>query len=273
MPETHIIAARPQFTARYSQVSSCEFEEHAHPSYVVATLLQGEFETSIGDSRHNLSAGDTALVNIAQSHSATGRSVEFVSTSISAGLLADVISEVGSVHNDTEIVFRTSVTSDKSLAATSARIAEELKSDRLGRSAMLDSLARQLVINLLRSHLAVRRAPSIELSRVGPVDRRLRLAIEFMHDNYGRELALEEIAAAAFVSEFHFARLFKQIMGVTPHFYLANLRLEQARKLLLETDLPISEIAATVGYQSQSHFTRVFKSITGLTPRIFRQGR
>jgi AraC family transcriptional regulator len=116
----------------------------------------------------------------------------------------------------------------------------------------------------------VRKSAQIELSRVGPVDRRLRRAIEFMHDNYGRELALEEIAAAAYLSEYHFARLFKQITGATPHVYLANLRIEKARRLLIETTLPIIEIAAMVGYQSQSHFSKIFKSVTGITPRAYR---
>jgi len=92
-----------------------------------------------------------------------------------------------------------------------------------------------------------------------------------MHDNFGSEIALEEIAGAAYLSEYHFARLFKQIAGVTPHVYLANLRLDRARKLLAETTLSISEIASTVGYQSQSHFTKVFKSITGVTPRAYRE--
>jgi AraC family transcriptional regulator len=64
--------------------------------------------------------------------------------------------------------------------------------------------------------------------------------------------------------------LFKQITGVTPHVYLANLRLERARKLLVDTQYPVSEIAAMVGYQSQSHFTKIFKSVTGMTPRVFR---
>jgi AraC family transcriptional regulator len=116
----------------------------------------------------------------------------------------------------------------------------------------------------------VRKAAQIELSRAGPVDRRLRRAIEFMHDNYERELALEEIASAAYLSEYHFARLFKQITGVTPHVYLANVRLEHARRLLSETSLSISQIASRVGYQSQSHFTKMFKSVTGVTPRTYR---
>ena len=92
-----------------------------------------------------------------------------------------------------------------------------------------------------------------------------------MHDNCGRELALAEIAAAAYLSEFHFARLFKKIIGSSPHAYLAGLRIERARHLLAETDLPITEVGAQVGYASQSHFTKIFREATGLTPYAFRR--
>jgi AraC family transcriptional regulator len=150
-------------------------------------------------------------------------------------------------------------------------IADEVANERVGRAAMLVTQVRQLAIHLLRNHLTVRKSDHIELSRAGPVDRRLRRAIEFMHDNFSRELALEEIASAAYLSEYHFARLFKHITGVTPHGYLANLRLERARKLLADTALPISEIASMVGYQSQSHFSKMFRSVTGITPRAYRE--
>jgi AraC family transcriptional regulator len=105
---------------------------------------------------------------------------------------------------------------------------------------------------------------------VGIVDRRLRRAIEFMSDNCGRELSLAEIAGAAYLSEFHFARLFKKTTGATPHAYLASLRIERARRLLAESDLPIAEVGAEVGYASQSHFTKIFREATGMTPKAFR---
>jgi AraC family transcriptional regulator len=98
----------------------------------------------------------------------------------------------------------------------------------------------------------------------------LRRAIEFMHDNCGRELSLSEIARAAYLSAFHFARLFKKITGLTPHAYLAGLRIEKARRLLAETDLQITEVGARVGYAGQSHFTKIFREATGLTPKAFR---
>jgi AraC family transcriptional regulator len=163
------------------------------------------------------------------------------------------------------------VTEDEAILRLARSAAAEVADLHAGHEAMLDALARQLVIHLLRQYFMVRQSARIELSRAGPVDRRLRLAIEFMHDNYSRELALEEIASAAYLSEYHFARVFKQITGLTPHSYLANIRLERARKLLTETLLPINQIAAMVGYQSQSHFTKIFKAVTGVTPGAFRE--
>ncbi len=165
----------------------------------------------------------------------------------------------------------TPITDDKNLNAVLKAIQSEISEGAAGWREMIRAQVNQLAVYLLRSHINVQRSDEIELSRVGIVDRRLRRALEFMHDNCGRELSLSEIAAAAYLSEFHFARLFKKITGTTPHAYLASLRIEKARRLLAETDLAISEVGARVGYTSQSHFTKIFREATGLTPRAFRE--
>ncbi|MCA1613515.1 MAG: AraC family transcriptional regulator [Acidobacteria bacterium] len=110
----------------------------------------------------------------------------------------------------------------------------------------------------------------MELSRVGIVDRRVRRAVELMHAHMDRELPLEELAAAAYLSPFHFARLFKKVTGTSPHAYLAALRIGRAQTLFAATDASVTEIAARVGYSSPSHFTKAFRQSTGLTPRAFR---
>jgi AraC family transcriptional regulator len=226
----------------------------------------------IGDCEVQLQTGDVAFTNTGQTHQGEGRDVEFISIAVEPALVSELAAEIGLTRAATEIVFLSRLARDETVIHMARMAVAELAAEEVGHAEMLDAMVRQLVIHLLRSHLTVRKAAQIEISRAGPVDRRLRRAIEFMHDNYSRELALEEIAAAAYLSEYHFARLFKQIMGVTPHVYLANLRLERARKLLTSTSLSISEIAARVGYQSQSHFTKIFKSVTGLTPRLYREG-
>jgi len=239
---------------------------------VVTAILSGGIYVTIGETELELSAGQIAFTNAGQNHSGRGRQAELVSIGIDPAMITEAMAEIGQVYQSTQIAFRSAAGTDDAISAAARLMAAEVSSDKPGQAAMLDALGRQLAVHLLRSHITVSRSASIELSRAGPVDRRLRRAIEFMHDNYSRELNLDEIAAAAYLSEYHFAHLFKRITGLSPHVYLANLRLERARDLLVDTALPISEIAATVGYQSQSHFTKVFKAVTGVTPRAFRVG-
>ncbi len=263
--------SRPGFILRHTASAHALFEPHSHSAYVVTTILSGGMTARIGESEVELGAGDVAFTNTGQTHQAETRGVEFISIAVEPVLVSELAAEIGLTRSATEIVFLSSQAHDPTVVQMSRLAASELAAEEVGHAEMLDAMVRQLVIHLLRSHLTVRKSAQIEISRAGPVDRRLRRAIEFMHDNYSRELSLEEIAAAAYLSEYHFARLFKQIMGVTTHVYLANLRLERARKLLTDTSLSISEIAAMVGYQSQSHFTKIFKSVTGLPPRLYRE--
>lgn len=268
--EIQRFVSRSQFTVRHTAIEFCEFETHTHAAYTVTAVLAGQLTATIGDEMFEVSVDESALTNVGQNHSARAKLVEFLSIGVSPALVNEMVAEIGVTRTTANIVFRQATIADPIITKIAREIAAEVSAEQLGRTAMLDTLVRGLVIHLLRCHLTVRQTDQIELSRAGPVDRRLRRAIEFMHDNFGRELALEEIAAAAYLSEYHFARLFKQITGVTPHVYLANVRLERARKLLADTALPISQIASMVGYQSQSHFSKMFRSVTGITPRAYR---
>jgi AraC-like DNA-binding protein len=69
---------------------------------------------------------------------------------------------------------------------------------------------------------------------------------------------------------YHFAREFKHSVGVTPHCYVLQKRVEQAQDMLARTDLSVAEIALAAGFSDQSHFTRQFRHIVGTTPRDFR---
>ena len=162
------------------------------------------------------------------------------------------------------------VENDARLARLAHELTEELTHAVAGHEAFIAALVEQLTLHLLRHYANVRRAPDVELSRVGLVDRRIRRAVELMHARLAEDVSLDEMAAAAYISPFHFARLFKKLMGATPHAYLASLRAARAQNLLAETDLSVTEIAARVGYASPSHFTKAFRQATGLSPREFR---
>ena len=255
------------FSIEHRTVARSGFELSAQPDFLLIHHLKSQIS--------NLKSGTSFLANpnqVAQLK-LDRRKTELLLVRLKPELLIETATRLRLYQTGAHLLFRSPLepVSDEKLRQTMESIASELSAGSTGWREMIASSVNQLAVYLLREHINVRRSDEIELSRAGLVDRRLRRAVEFMHDNCGRELSLSEIAAAAYLSEFHFARLFKKITGLTPHGFLAGLRIERARRLLAESDLPIVEVGATVGYASQSHFTKVFREATGLTPRAFRQ--
>lgn len=84
-------------------------------------------------------------------------------------------------------------------------------------------------------------------------------------------LDLAQIANAACYAPHHFHRLFKREVGMTPHQYVTFRRLQEARKLLIETDQSITEICFAVGFESLGSFSSLFRRYTGHSPSRFRR--
>ncbi len=100
---------------------------------------------------------------------------------------------------------------------------------------------------------------------------RLKRATDFMMANLAEPIGLADMAAAAGLSRMHFAAQFRVATGLQPHEYLQRRRIERAQELLLNSDLPLVEIAFEVGFKTQSHFTTVFLRVVGQTPNVWRQ--
>jgi AraC-like DNA-binding protein/ligand-binding sensor protein len=96
-------------------------------------------------------------------------------------------------------------------------------------------------------------------------------AKQFIAQNQGGAICLASVAKAVNTSTFYFCKLFKRATGLTFTDYLARVRIEKAKTLLLDHNRRISEIAYDVGFQSLTHFNRVFKKIVGRSPSSFRQ--
>jgi AraC family transcriptional regulator len=100
---------------------------------------------------------------------------------------------------------------------------------------------------------------------------RLQGVLDWMQKHLSDDLSNAELAERAGVSESHFRRIFQQAMGVTPHRYLMQLRLERVRELLTRTSFSIARVAAQCGFNSQSHRTACFNAAYGITPARVRQ--
>jgi AraC-like DNA-binding protein len=107
-------------------------------------------------------------------------------------------------------------------------------------------------------------------TRGGLPPRALQRVRDYIDFHLKENIGLEELAATADLSMFHFARVFKQSQGITPHSFLLQRRIERAQELLAHSDMSLSEIAGATGFSDQSHLARQFRARVGVSPSAFR---
>jgi AraC family transcriptional regulator len=153
-------------------------------------------------------------------------------------------------------------------AAMLAEDAEMTASGAGGRLAA-ESLATLMAVQLIRLALAPAQP---ECGRDGPLSRaKLRDVVEYIEEHLDTRLTLEQMAAAAHLSAYHFARQFKAATGMAPHQSVIARRVARGQQFLQsELDLSLAEIAARTGFSDQSQFSHHFKRLIGVTPRQFR---
>jgi AraC family transcriptional regulator len=143
----------------------------------------------------------------------------------------------------------------------------ELMARAAGGQLLAESLANMLAVHLIRHVLAPRRParrPDGALPRG-----RLRAVVEYIEGHLTDGLSLEQMAAIARLSTYHFAHQFKRATGLPPYQYVIMRRVERAQQLLREGDLSLADVAARAGFPDQSAFCRHFKHLLGVTPRRF----
>jgi AraC family transcriptional regulator len=97
----------------------------------------------------------------------------------------------------------------------------------------------------------------------------LRRVQEYVEAHLEQDLTIEDLAAVAGLSPYHFARAFKRSTGFGPYRYVLRRRTERAKRLLAAGKIPLSGVAQACGFGSQSHFSARFREVTGLTPSQF----
>jgi len=157
---------------------------------------------------------------------------------------------------------------DPRIETIALSLLSELRSEGLGGRLYVESLANILGIHLLRQHSSVKQ-PSLPRS-VGLDRATLRRVNSYIEEHLAEDLSLSEIAAVAFLSPYHFARLFKASTGFAPHQYVIGRRIERAKLLLSTTNWSLTAIAHAVGFAHESHLALHFKRLTGLLPSSYR---
>lgn len=100
-----------------------------------------------------------------------------------------------------------------------------------------------------------------------------KVATEMIAARLDGKLSIAELASACALSQSHFSRAFLQTLGVPPHRWLLNRRVDRAKELMSAGTLPLNDVAKACGFSTQSHFTRVFMGLTGTPPGKWRRMR
>jgi AraC family transcriptional regulator len=134
----------------------------------------------------------------------------------------------------------------------------------------IETIAQVIGVHLARAHSSRARAPRTEaldgLSRA-----RVRRLVDYIEQHLGEDLSLEALAAEVSLSPLYLVRAFRSAVGQSPHQYVVARRVEQARRLLTATTLPIAEISLATGFSSQSHLTSWFRRLVGVSPAVYRK--
>jgi AraC family transcriptional regulator len=146
----------------------------------------------------------------------------------------------------------------------------ELYNQGLGGNLYIESLANILAVHLLRNYSTVTARTCIYTG--GLLEHQLKRVTEYIHEYLGQDIMLSDLAQLLGMSQFHFGRCFKQSIGMSPHQYVIQQRVEKAKHLLSSTDLAIADIALQCGFNSQSHFGQWFRKVNGVTPKAYRCG-
>jgi signal transduction histidine kinase/DNA-binding LacI/PurR family transcriptional regulator/CheY-like chemotaxis protein len=115
--------------------------------------------------------------------------------------------------------------------------------------------------------LEQKRRISVEAKRL------VRSAMVYLHENFAQSISRQDIAKHIGVSEDHMTFCFRQELGVTPNLYLQRYRINQAKRMLKETDQSITSIAFSVGFSDSGYFSRIFRRETGMSPEKFRHSQ
>jgi AraC-like DNA-binding protein len=161
-------------------------------------------------------------------------------------------------------------TQDMVMQGLAMAVMPALRSPSTSSALFLDSIALAFHAHAVRAYSG---SPDEGVSRAGLTPRQLKQALDYMEAQLGGDPTIADLAKTCGLSSSHFARAFTQSMGMPPHRWLMNRRVERAKELLLAGDLEIAHIALVCGFTDQSHLNKVFARFEGYGPGRWRRMR
>lgn len=250
---------------------------HYHDCYELYYLLSGERYYFIEDKTYHVKRGNFVLINSYDIHCTSSfekYGYERILINFKRDFLegfTDVINEINLFDNFEKgiHVVRLSFQEQHYAETILKAMLKEYNEKKAGYSVYLKASMILLLTILSRQCNAPSSAISEEYYSTN--HKIISEITGYINNNYADDITLDSICEQFFISPYHFSRSFKKSTGFTFIEYLNGVRIKEAQKLLITTDLSVTDIGNRVGYKSITHFGRVFKSITGCAPLHYRK--
>jgi len=246
---------------------SDEFDAHMHECYTVGVTLEGTELFRCRGAPYVAARGDIALLNPCEVHEGGPGPEGFWSYRmiyVRSDVLLALREDLRPASTRT-LRFTNTVVADRALASAIGSLQHAMDQ-------ATSSLERQCLVLKVLGALIVRHSSGVGAApRIGREPMAVMRVREFLHSHYERNIRLDDLSALTGVSPCHLLRSFRRAVGMPPHAYLRQVRVEHAKSMLAD-GMPIAQAALTAGFTDQSHLTRFFKRILGMTPGAYVAG-
>lgn len=242
---------------------SFAYDLHTHETACFALLTQGSIRIRMADREFTARKGDLYTIDGGEPH--TGWSVDGAGWSLRT-LYVDLPSLEPLIQEDAasaSLALAGPIVRDLHLERLFGAL--HMCSERNGPALAFDEALHRFLRRLVRLHARSGQAPGT----VGREEGAVRRARDFLDQNLDIRVSLEEVARAAALPPFRILRAFSRAMGLTPHAYQRQMRIQRAMKLLRAGE-PISHVAMATGFSDQAHLTRSLRRSLGITPGAYR---
>lgn len=238
---------------------------HLHKDTELVFILEGEGEFIVDDAVYLLKRGD-AIVHypLIEHQEASVKNAELRAVSVFFKGLELAGKPKGMLTADGESPLFQLQDNFATVCKLLTEVLSEYHDEKPGFIDVNSSLLQTLLLLLLRNQAAAKSSSTSSVA--GKVK-------TYIEENYAVDLTLSDLADIVYISPYHLAHVFKEEMGISPIQYLIKCRIEEAKKLLRQSELSVSDISATVGYPNANYFNILFKKVTGENPGKYRTKR
>lgn len=251
---------------------------HTHEGVEVYFFIQGNANYVVGDDIYELSPGDMLLfkgsimhrVNPSQETPYLRSYVNFMPSYLEDAAPPELAAKLLSLFDSPSgLLIRWLPDEWESVKNSFRSMQQEREKETFGYELMLKTHLLQLLIRIYRKSKRLADLPPYQ--QISHSQATVRRILQFLNQSYTQNLNLDEIAKELHINKYYMCHCFKEVTGYTINTYLMSKRVEEAKKLLLDSDEPIGAISEQLGFNSPVQFSRTFKQYVGASPQQFRK--